>query len=419
MCQIVRRWLRCLSAPSRRCGSMGKRCLDRLAHMIDWLVREGRFSHGNAELTQRFCEQLVAQGVKLSRCYLYIRTLHPNFAGMIRLWEPEATVISRPLPYGFEDSPDYLNSPVRHAIEHAGFHYWPIEPERPAEFPTLEDLRPYGHTGYAITRLIFSDGEVNVISWATREAGGFAAEYLALLEALMPTLSAIVEINSLRRFASNLLTTYVGHEPGELILKGQVRRGDVRTTTAALMLVDLRGFSELSDTHSPALVIETLNRYFDCVIPPVLSRGGEVMEIMGDGILAMFNENGTRDSREVCRLALDAAREGLSALTRSNLARSNADAALIELHAGIALHHGQASYGNIGAGDRLDFTVIGPDVNLTSRIERICRDIGRDLIMSADFATLLDEPGFEIGHFDLRGFARKQLLIGLLDPAGG
>ncbi len=393
--------------------------MDRLAHVNDWLVRQGRFTGGNAELLHRFCDELTGLGVKLSRAYLYIRTLHPNFAGMIRLWLPGEDVVSRPLPYGFEDSADYLNSPVRHAIENAGFHHWRIDPEKPSDFNTLESLRLQGHAGYAITRLTFSDGEVNVISWATREPGGFDDADLALLEAMMPTLSAIVEINSLRRFASNLLTTYVGREPGELILKGQVRRGDVRTTTAALMLVDLRGFSELSDTHSPALVIETLNRYFDCVIPPVQSRGGEVMEIMGDGILAIFNENGTRGSQEVCRLALDAAREGLAALAKSNLARSNANADLIELHAGLALHHGQASYGNIGAGDRLDFTVIGPDVNLTSRIERICREIGRNLIMSADFAALLDEPCFEIGHFDLRGFARKQLLFGLLDPAGG
>lgn len=394
--------------------------MDRLAHVNDWLVREGRFTGGNAELLQRFCEHLTALGVKLSRAYLYIRTLHPNFAGMIRLWQPGEDVVSRPLPYGFEDSPVYLNSPVRHAIEHAGFHHWPMDMARPAEFPTLEDLRLEGHRGYAVTRLIFSDGEVNVISWATREPGGFAPGDLALLEALMPALSAIVEINSLRRFAGNLLTTYVGREPGELIRKGQVRRGDVRTATAALMLVDLRGFSELSDTHSPALVIEMLNRYFDCVIPPVLNRGGEVMEIMGDGILAIFNENGTRSSREVCRLAFDAAQEGLAALEATNAAQAaSPEVDAILLHAGIALHHGQASYGNIGAADRLDFTVIGPDVNLTSRIERICRDIGRDLIMSADFVAWLDEPCFEIGHFDLRGFARKQLLFGLLDsPAG-
>ena len=83
------------------------------------------------------------------------------------------------------------------------------------------------------------------------------------------------------------------------------------------------------------------------------------------------------------------------------------------LKAGFALHYGEVSYGNIGAGDRLDFTVIGPDVNLTSRIERLCRELDRNLIMSEDFVRYLDSPVFEIGHFRLRGFSRMQLLFGL------
>jgi adenylate cyclase len=170
----------------------------------------------------------------------------------------------------------------------------------------------------------------------------------------------------------------------------------------------------MSDTHSPELVIETLNRYFDCIIPPVQRRGGEVVEIMGDAMLVIFNENSDRNSQDVCRRALEAAKEGLAALERSNVTQAAIGGPdCVILHAGFALHHGQASYGNIGAGDRLDFTIIGPDVNLTSRIERICRIIGRELIMSANFAGLLDEPTFAIGHFDLRGFARKQLLFGL------
>jgi adenylate cyclase len=387
------------------------RLQDRLAHTNDWLMRQGRLTRDNSTLLQAFCEHLRDQGVRLDRCWLHIRALRPNFAGLSRLWQRGEAIRDRPLEYGFESTAAYLQSPVRFAAQNKGFHHWRLGLPGQPEFPVFEELRAEGYASYAITPLVFSDGAVNVISWATREPGGFAPDDLALLEGLLPSLSAVVEINSLRRFTSNLLTTYVGREPGELILSGQVRRGDVRTTTAALMLADLRGFSELSDRHSPDLVIETLNRYFDCLMPPVRRRGGEVMEIMGDAMLVIFNENGERDSREACRLAFEAAKEGLAALEQSNEARGGPDR--IVLQAGIALHHGQASYGNIGAEDRLDFTVIGPDVNLTSRIERICREIGRNLIMSANFAALLDEPCFEIGHFDLRGFARKQLLFGL------
>jgi len=219
-----------------------------------------------------------------------------------------------------------------------------------------------------------------------------------------------VEVKSLRRFATNVLSTYVGREPGELIMKGQIRRGDVRTIKAALMMVDLRDFTGLSDALPPSEVIETLNRYFDCVIPPIKRHGGEVLEFLGDGILAILNESGERSAREACQMAFEAAREGLDGLSALNHHLSITPR---HLKAGYALHYGEVSYGNIGAGDRLDFTVIGPDVNLTSRIERLCRELDRNLIMSEDFVRYLDSPVFEIGYFRLRGFSRMQLLFGL------
>ncbi len=159
----------------------------------------------------------------------------------------------------------------------------------------------------------------------------------------------------------------------------------------------------------PTAVIETLNRYFDCVMPPVVKRGGDVMEIMGDGVLAIFNESGAGGAAQACEQAYEAAREGIEAIARSNLAMPEGAP---PLNAGFALHYGTVAYGNIGSGDRLDFTVIGRDVNLTSRIERLCRELGRSLIMSGEFVTHLKQPMFEIGHFALRGFTQMQLLFG-------
>ena len=115
-----------------------------------------------------------------------------------------------------------------------------------------------------------------------------------------------------------MLSTCVGSEPGELIMNGQIRRGDVRTIRAALMMVDLRDFTGLSDTLPPSEVIETLNRYFDCVVPPIKRHGGEVLEFLGDGILAILNENNERSAREACQLAFEAAQEGLDGLSALN-----------------------------------------------------------------------------------------------------
>jgi adenylate cyclase len=143
---------------------------------------------------------------------------------------------------------------------------------------------------------------------------------------------------------------------------------------------------------------------------PVNQHGGEVMEIMGDGILAFFSDDTAGGAGAACRNAFAAATEGIEALERSNQTEPNSAMRLV---AGFALHHGTVAYGNIGSGNRLDFTVIGRDVNLTSRIERLCRELDRELLMSGEFIGLLQQPMFEIGHFALRGVPQMQLIFGL------
>ncbi len=384
--------------------------MDRLQQINGWLAREARFFEGNLELFTQFCAKVGELAVPLDRSWLHIRTLHPQYAGMSRLWTREDSVKERYLDHGFESTKAYLASPIRFAVEGRKTGRWRLDPGTALPSPTLDEIRASGYTDYVVAPLLYSDGTANALSWATRTDAGFSDDDLRLFEDLLPDFSAIAEIKSLRRFAANMLRTYAGREPGELILKGQIRRGDVRTITAALMLVDLRDFTLMSDTLAPAAVIKTLNRYFDCVMQPVSRRGGEVMELMGDGILAIFNDNVDGGPATACRQAFAAAQEGIEALARSN--RSEPDGAP-HLTAGFALHYGSVAYGNIGSGDRLDFTVIGRDVNLTSRIERLCRELDRQLIMSGEFVKLLQQPMFEIGHFALRGVPRMQLLFGL------
>ncbi len=381
-----------------------------VAGFADWIAREGRFLPGNMALFEAFCGRVVEAGIPLARSWFHIRALHPEYAGVTRVWRRGAPTTEWLLPHDFEGMKAYLESPVRFAVERKEQHEWRLDGNEPLPFPVLEEHRQAGYTHYLIAPLIFSDGKANAISWASDQPGGFSVAHRRFFSAILPALSLVVEMKSLRRFAGDVLTRYVGKEPGELILKGQVRRGDLRTICAALMIVDLRDFTAMSDMLAPTAVIETLNQYFDCVIPPIRRRGGEVMEIMGDGILAIFNENGERSAREACRLAFDSARDGLEALGALNRERATAAGSL---KAGFALHHGEVSYGNIGAADRLDFTVIGPDVNLTSRIERLCRELDRPLIMSKAFVDCLDQPVFHIGHFELRGFSRMQALYGL------
>ena len=197
---------------------------DRAARLSKWLTQEGRFVSGNRELLDQLCARVIEAGVPLSRCWLHIRTLHPEFAGVSRVWRRGLQTEERFLDFGFENWPAYLNSPVRHVVEQRKFCRWRLDDGEPLPFPVLEEHRSAGYSDYAIAPMIFSDGRVNAVSWATDRPGGFSDADLRLFEELLPTYSTIVEVKSLRRFATNVLSTYVGHEPGELIMKGQIRR---------------------------------------------------------------------------------------------------------------------------------------------------------------------------------------------------
>jgi adenylate cyclase len=223
----------------------------------------------------------------------------------------------------------------------------------------------------------------------------------------MPPLRNAVELKLWRATATTLLDTYIGPDTGRRILSGHVERGDIETLEAALMFCDLRGFTDLSNQVSAQRILELLNTYFDQVVPAITAHSGEILKFIGDGVLAIFQNPAL--PAESCRAAFDAARAAQQRLHAIVLPDA-------ELRAGTALHYGHVSYGNIGSRDRLDFTVIGPDVNLTSRIEGMCDTLGHSLLMSERFAKLLLRPGIiGVGRHRLKGFADPVQLFACVD----
>ncbi len=278
--------------------------------------------------------------------------------------------------HGIEKTATYRQNPLRPVIEEGKTVEYRLDGnDTDFPYPILGELREKGFTHYVIAPLKYAIGITNGFSWATKRPGGFSPAEMRFFHDILAPYAAVAELKAMTRFIGSIMETYVGTEAGKLILEGQVQRGDTRAITAALMLVDLRDFTAMSDRLSPRAVIRMLNQYFDCVMSPVYENGGEVVEIMGDGVLAIFQHGPDNTAADVCEAALAAATEGLAALGDHNLRHP-----ATPLRAGVALHYGAVSYGNIGAGNRLDFTVIGPDVNMTSRIERLCRELDRQLI---------------------------------------
>jgi adenylate cyclase len=132
-------------------------------------------------------------------------------------------------------------------------------------------------------------------------------------------------------------------------------------------------------------------------------------KFIGDAMLAIFPVED--DAVAASRNALGAVRVAKAAVNEENERRASAGKPRIRY--GLALHVGDVMYGNIGGDTRLDFTVIGPAVNLTSRIESMCKTLDRSPLLSAEFARLSGVEAEYLGKFELKGVAEKQLIYGL------
>lgn len=398
-------------AESRKFGSLPATCSrsDSSAvavELIEWLAGDECHELDDAGLATEFGRRLRAVGLPIDRLTLHLRTLHPEIFGRSIAWAPGEAVEVRDREHGIEVSPGFAGSPLRHVMETRKPLIMYLDGSNdPAWFHT-DLFHGRGLVEFVIVPLCNADGLVSAASFSTTRPSGFAPCERTALDRIVPALRNVCELRTLRRVESTLLDTYVGATTARRVMAGRVRRGEVETLEAGLMLCDLRGFTEMSNRLPEERVLELLNAYFDRVLPAITAAGGEVIKFMGDAALAFFHCDSPSAS---CSAAL---RGALSAL--DDLDRFTASDA--ELHAGIALHYGEVSYGNIGSGQRLDFTVIGPDVNLVSRIQAVCSAKGRPLLMSERFAMLLARgTAFAIGRHDLRGFAEPVELYSFAD----
>ncbi len=374
-----------------------------------WLVDGARSAQEPQAVLAELCERLVAAGIPLWRVGVFVRTLHPQVMGRRFLWVQGSGVTVSEAPHEMIETEEFKNSPVARVYsEGRPLRRRLCDPACLVDFPVLMELKGEGVTDYLATPLIFTDGAVHAASWTTRQPSGFSASEVHAIEALVPALARVAEVRALRRTAKNLLDTYVGPHAGARILTGQIRRGDTEVIEAAIWLSDMRGFTALANTLRPRFLIELLNRYFDCQVPAIARHGGEVLKFVGDGLLAIFPV-AEAAMTDVCGRALRAAVEARDAIATLS---SAPDSAVGTVRFGVALHLGEVLYGNIGAGNRLDFTCIGPAVNLAARIEELSAHLGRAILTSSDFAQHCGSDLIPLGDFALPGLQTPQSIFG-------
>ena len=384
-----------------------------LQKTIDWLVNGARSAPSPPQMMAETCERLVRAGIPLSRVNIFIRTLHPDIFGFSFVWRPGEEVTVTSASFDAPDSQEFKSSPLAILYETASEVRYRLDDPESARFPFLDDMRAEGVTDYFAAPLLFADGLINSSSWTTKQPGGFSNAQLDGLRSLIPPLARLIEIISLRRRASLLLDTDVGNRAGERILGGQIRRGHTDTMDAAIWLSDLRGFTALSDRLPAETVVDILNSYFDCQVSAIKTHGGEVLKFMGDGLLAVFPiDEYVGDVRQVCSRVLEAARDSRASVEALQYPIGET---VERFRFGVALHVGKILYGNIGGGNRLDFTCIGPAVNLAARLEKIAGRLNRTIVASAGFAGICAGGWTELGEFPIAGFSKAERVFGLLD----
>jgi adenylate cyclase len=384
-----------------------------IAETKAWLIDGARSATRSEDVLSGLCARLTDHGVPLWRVAVFVQTLHPLIMARRFVWRPGAAVEVFEAPFRIVDDESYLTSPVLR-IQKTGesIRRRLADPDCPLDFPFLLELREEAVTDYLALPLRFTNDEIHIATFTTRQPGGFASAEVAAIEAIVPPLARVAEVRALRATAISLLNAYVGRDAGERILAGRIRRGDTETIDAVIWLSDMRGFTRRADTMAPAALIELLNLFFDNLVPAIEAEGGEVLKFMGDGLLAIFRiaEDGELDA--VRARALRAARQA-----RANIAALPLEGGQ-DMRFGLALHVGEALYGNIGAGARLDFTCIGPAVNMAARLEKIAARLGRTVVGSAAFARDLPGDFIALGDFELAGFREAVTVYGLREEAG-
>ncbi len=377
-----------------------------------WLVEHGGKVQRLDRLLGALCERLAASGIPLWRSVVGVRSAHPEVAARSVVWQRgNEGAISRDFSYTSRDEDVYLKSPVKLIHDGAGAIRRRLEgPDAARDFPILDELVAAGATDYVIMPIVHTTGRIDFISWTTDRPGGFSGHELTLLYDLLPLIALRVEIEAAYDATRTLLETYLGHEPARRVLGGRVRRGQIETIRAVVLVSDVRGFTALSDRLEPRQVIELLDSYFEVAARPIEEHEGEILKFIGDGLLAIFGIGD--DASAACNTALDAAFGILDGLDAVNAERARAGQP--EIRCGVGLHVGDVQYGNIGARDRLDFTVIGRAVNEASRVESLCKVLDRRVLATAPFARLAENPAlFSVGFHALRGVREPREIFGV------
>lgn len=353
-----------------------------------WLLANAAAAKNLDDLTQQLGAQLAQANAPVWRLRFAMRTLHPLLAAVGTTWEndtgPKPVVESS---HGLETRGGYAGSPMTTVSQSRKPLRQTLSTLTAEDHEVLHELRAQGGSDYYALPILFGDRVAAVMTLTTRLTGGFTTADLAGFDTIAVQLAPFIEVLRLNTLSSAVSEAYLGQHTAKRVLAGEITRGHVDTIDAAILISDLRGWTQLNAERDPARAVTVANSFFEVMDAAVTSEGGEILKFMGDAVLAIFPASEGQK---------DAVARALRAAQTANNHQGDA------LRFGIGVNVGEVLYGNVGSEKRLDFTVMGPAVNLAARIESLCAQTDCPILMSQAAANLVSRTR-QVGTFSLKG----------------
>ncbi|SFM78926.1 adenylate/guanylate cyclase domain-containing protein [Shimia aestuarii] len=384
----------------------------RLSALNSWLVAGAPGADGFSEINAEIGRRLKAANLPVDFFGIYKTLMHPELPGRFDFWTEVAgpkTVrltprqlresdqwigtpgqvcsnTGRMLLYSFGDNPDFDGRPDMKALQKRGY---------------VQSLCLPLHSRYT--------PDLNVAIAMTKANGGFDEDQIEVFRGLQAPIARVTEGFVLHESTVAVLSTYVGRDAGSRVLTGNIRRGDTENIPSIVLFIDLESFTQFSNTAAPEDTIGYLNRFFSVLDESVCRNGGEILKFIGDGAMAIFP---TPDDQSAQIAAIDGA---LATLEETRMSMVDKTIGETTLNFRAALNVGDVHYGNIGSVNRMDFTVVGPTVNLTARLLEVGASLGKRMVCSYEVYRLIDADLEDLGEHSFKGFEKPVRVFSLED----
>lgn len=388
---------------------------DTIGAIAEWLIGPALQIETGAQAVDEFAWRILAAGFPLARLTLHSGTLHPQFLGTSLIWwRDTGQTVQTFVAHEVGETVPYERNPVSRVIQGGETLRRRVDvADGKLDLPILRDLKAKGCTDYLALPIAGSHGRRYGVTYTTDHVDGFSAQQVTELTGISQRMSIVCDSFGQRALTRHLLSIYLGPNAGPKVLAGQIRRGTGEELTAVLWSSDLRGFTARSDRLPGKQMIAILNALFDVQASAIHQHGGEILKFVGDGLLAIFPIDASVPAGGAAHRAMAAAMQALDAVRRLSSEPSMLGEPALQIV--VALHAGTVIYGNVGAADRLDFTVIGPAVNLVSRVENVAKALNEPIVFTDDFAQAYRAPLRSLGFHQFRGVANSRELFA---PAG-